>query len=120
MSAEEWRPVVGAPDYEVSSLGRVRSLKFGKVRVLRPCVNAYGYHNYTLSVDKRPMYTTAHVLVMAAFVGPRPAGLVIRHLDDDKDNNTLGNLRYGTQLENLIDAFRNRCYGTSLVDEDAA
>lgn len=104
---EEWRPVVGAPDYEVSNLGRVRSLKFGKVRVLRPCVNAAGYHNHTLFVDKRPVFTTAHVLVMAAFVRPRPDGLEVCHWDGNPANNALSNLRYDTPQGNAQDRKRH-------------
>jgi hypothetical protein len=40
---------------------------------------------------------------MLAFVGPRPPGLEIRHLDGDPGNNALNNLRYGTRSENLVD-----------------
>lgn len=104
---EEWRPVVGAPDYEVSNLGRVRSLKRRQAHILRPCVNPAGYHNHTLFVDGAPVFTYAHALVMAAFVGPRPDGMVIRHWDDNKDNNTVGNLLYGTPKDNVHDAIRN-------------
>lgn len=97
-----------APDYEVSNLGRVRSLKFNRVRVLRPCVNAAGYHNHTLFNSGRPVFTYAHTLVMDAFVGPRRDGLIIRHWDDDKSNNVLSNLLYGTYVDNARDAKRNR------------
>lgn len=104
---EEWRTVAIASDYEVSNLGRVRSLKRGKARVLRPCVNGHGYHNHTLYVSGQPIFTTAHVLVMAAFVGPRPDGMVVRHWDDSPANNELSNLLYGTQADNVRDAVRN-------------
>ena len=104
---EEWRAVAVAPDYEVSNLGRVRSLKFGKVRVLRPCVNTLGYHNHTLFEAGRPIFTTAHVLVAEAFIGPRPAGMVVRHWDDVRSNNNLSNLLYGTYADNVQDAIRN-------------
>jgi hypothetical protein len=104
---EEWRTVANAPDYEVSNLGRVRSHKFRPARILRPCVNPNGYHNHTLRADGRSIYTTAHVLVMEAFVGPRPPGMVVRHWDDNKDNNALSNLLYGTQADNIHDAIRN-------------
>lgn len=107
MSAEEWRTVAIAPDYEVSNLGRVRSLKFGKVRILRPCVNTLGYHNYALRYDGRLIHTTAHVLVAEAFIGPRPAGMVVRHWDDIRSNNALTNLLYGTHADNARDAVRN-------------
>jgi hypothetical protein len=41
-----------------------------------------------------------HVLMMAVFVGPRPPGLVINHVDGNKHNNFLSNLEYCTNLEN--------------------
>ena len=47
---------------------------------------------------------SVHVLVMAAFVGPRPEGAVTRHLDGNPLNNHLTNLAYGSQSENLRDA----------------
>jgi hypothetical protein len=107
MSAERWRIVAEAPDYEISDLGRVRSHKGGKPRILRPYVNSYGYHNQTLFEGGRPIFTTAHTLVMAAFVGPRPDGMDIRHLDGDPSNNALDNLAYGTRAENMQDKRRH-------------
>ncbi len=41
-----------------------------------------------------------HVLMMKTFIGPRPEGLVINHLDGNKHNNLLNNLEYCTNLEN--------------------
>lgn len=107
MSAEEWRTVAIAPDYEVSNLGRVRSLKYGRARVLRPGVHPKGYHNHQLSMDGTRVPATAHALVLAAFVGPRPGGLVVRHLDGNPANNALSNLAYGTDAENAADCLRH-------------
>jgi hypothetical protein len=45
--------------------------------------------------------------VLAAFVGPRPNGQLIRHVDGNAKNNQLGNLSYGTQIENMADALRH-------------
>lgn len=107
MTGEEWRTVAIAPDYEVSNLGRVKSHKGRAPRILRPGVNPLGYHNHTLFEGGRPVYTTAHVLVMAAFVGPRPEGYDVRHLDGDPANNALPNLAYGTRAENMQDKRRH-------------
>ena len=41
-----------------------------------------------------------HVLMMRVFVGPRPKGLVINHIDGNKHNNLLTNLEYCTSMEN--------------------
>lgn len=48
-----------------------------------------------------------HAVVLNAFVGPRPDGMVCRHLDDDKTNNALSNLCWGTPRENQLDVVRN-------------
>jgi hypothetical protein len=37
--SEIWRKVVGFEDYEVSNLGSIRSLKFGKTKILKPIIN---------------------------------------------------------------------------------
>lgn len=42
-----------------------------------------------------------------AFLGPRPDGLVVRHLDDDRTNNRASNLAYGTASDNQRDSVRN-------------
>lgn len=111
MSREEWRRIAVAPDYEVSNLGRVKSFKGAEPRILRPGTNPLGYHNYTLYVDCRPLFTTAHTLVMAAFIGPRPSGLDIRHIDGNPGNNAVTNLKYGTRSENALDM---RAHGTNV------
>jgi len=104
---EEWRPVPDWP-YEVSSDGRVRSLLTG--RVLAPARAGKGYHSVTLCRpgERRRFYI--HHLVLLVYVGPRPDGLVTRHLDGDPTNNHLGNLAYGTQGENMLDRFRHGLY----------
>lgn len=46
-------------------------------------------------------------LVMLAFVGERPEGMDIRHLDGVVTNNNLSNLCYGTRSENILDCVRH-------------
>jgi len=48
-----------------------------------------------------------HRLVLEAFKGPAPAGLISLHEDDVKSHNRLSNLRWGTEKENKADAIRN-------------
>ncbi len=120
---EIWKPIPSYEGvYEVSDMGRVRSLdravaygRFGntsyKGRILKTRPTAKGYPLVTLAVKGvvKPVYV--HHLVLLAFVGERPetdARSEIRHLDGDKTNNSLDNLVYGTIHENWDDRRRHR------------
>lgn len=111
---EDWKPVVGYEDrYEVSNLGRIVSLNFkrtGEAKEVSPCLDSYGYPHVKLS-DGGGLATrrsvSVHVVVAAAFIGPRPLGFDINHIDTDKRNNAVGNLEYVTRSDNLKHAFRN-------------
>ena len=115
MSTEEWRPVVGhEDDYEVSSLGRVRSrdrvtphARYGSARrkgqVLKQPVDKRGYP----VVNIQRVVTPVHVLVLEAFHEPRPEGMVARHLNDVKEDNRAVNLAWGTPSDNMQDRLRN-------------
>jgi hypothetical protein len=115
---EQWRPVVGYEGlYEVSDLGRVRSLPRVALRsngvpytirerVLRPQRNSK-HVNVTLYKDGVAQTPLVHRLVLAAFVGPCPPGQQARHWDDVGTNNTLSNLLWGTPSDNQHDMVRN-------------
>lgn len=104
---EQWRSVVGFPNYEVSDLGRVRRRESGRVlklilrdghgKYLVACMSAYP------KVHQRPV----HQLVMHAFVGSQAKGIEVRHLDGVPTNNRLSNLAYGTKSDNMQDAIRH-------------
>lgn len=115
--SEIWKPVVGFEDrYEVSSLGRVRSLTHTVPhlrgtrtipgRVLKPQQQASG-HLYIKSLGgRRGKIAWIHRLVYEAFVGPIPSRMDIRHLDGNPQNNTPENLAIGTRVENAHDVYR--------------
>lgn len=107
LPGEEWRPIHSRLDYQVSNLGRVRSFKFTYPRLIIPHPNRDGYLRVRLWEDNKPRYGFVHALVAAAFIGPRPAGLDVRHLDDDKSNNRVENLAYGTRKQNIADMEAN-------------
>jgi hypothetical protein len=116
---EEWRHVVGYEGaYEVSSLGRVRSVvrdvsgKSGSTRTLPSRIRAAsanrdGYLQLGLSKDGVFRSHKVATLVALAFLGPRPLGTEIAHEDGDKTNNTPGNLSYKTKVENTNDKRRH-------------
>lgn len=108
---ETWLPVPGYEGlYEVSDLGRVRSLprnvfvsgvrghyvKRQKGRLLSPQRHNGGYEQIALCGKLH----LVHAVVLAAFSGPRPLGAVAMHLDDNRTNNVASNLAWGTPAEN--------------------
>jgi len=107
MSAEQWRPIPGFAGYEASDLGRVRSWRWrpkaSTPRTLSPLKNARGYLFLRLRRDGEYHVRMIHQLVLAAFVGPPPDGLITRHLNGDPTDNALSNLKYGTHSENGLD-----------------
>jgi len=101
---EMWKPIPGYEGYyEVSNLGRVRSLRGGKLLKL----NGVRYIHVALQIDGVREDRSVHKLVLAAFVGPCPIGMLALHRDDVKKNNVLSNLRYGTAEDNCADATKN-------------
>lgn len=109
-AAERWLPVPGYEEwYSVSDHGRVRSTKYKQPRFLRPRSDKsrYGHVSVQLCRDGVAKSFRIHVLVMLAFVGPRPDDMEVCHFDGDPTNNTLTNLRYDTASANEWDKVRH-------------
>lgn len=108
--AEEWRPVVGYEGrYEVSNTGLVRSLLGRAPRILRPGLDSRGdgYQIVALHRNHRQTTCKVHVLVARAFIGERPNGHEIRHLDGRSQHNCSANIAYGTHSQNEQDKLRH-------------
>lgn len=112
MKTEEWRAIADYEGrYEVSDLGRVRSLQYcGKLRVppliLRPQKCNSGYLVVSLHKDGVQKGKMIHTLVAAAFVGKRPSGFTINHLSGVKTANHASNIEYCSYSDNQRHAFR--------------
>lgn len=107
-----WKPVIGFEGkYEVSNDGRVRSLERkvavrNGVRTVPPKVLKHGYTvGYPCVVLGRGNTRMVHALVAEAFIGPRPKGFDVLHIDGSRDNNSAINLRYASRSENNRDIF---------------
>jgi hypothetical protein len=117
---EVWRDVVGYEGlYEVSDRGQVRSLdrwvRCGETaqrlvpgQTMATFQHTSGYPMVQLSGRPGDRRHLVHVLVLKAFKGPCPDGQEGLHWDDDSNNNSLANLRWGTRSENRNDAVRNK------------
>lgn len=114
---EQWRPVVGYEQhYEVSDQGRVRRIGAATGarpgRVLKNQAASNGYQRIKLAVAGRNRDYSIHVLVLEAFVCPRPAGKEVNHINSDRKDNRIANLEWVTSSENKRHAHR---YGLATV-----
>lgn len=105
-TVEVWKPVEGFPNAEVSNLGRVRSLFRGVVKLRSVHLNDHGYFIITLQNKTIKKRARVHVLVAAAFIGPKLPRMDVNHIDGNKANNAASNLEYVTRSENHRHAFR--------------
>lgn len=97
--------------YYVSNMGNVKSISKvdGKEKILKGNPSRGGYLRIT--IEKKDI--SIHFLVLKTFIGPRPDGLQIDHIDRNELNNSLDNLRYCTRTENNIN--RN-CYRSDISE----
>lgn len=112
-SNEIWKPVVGYDGfYEVSSVGRVRSVyrvvrgKYGKTqskpgRLLKPATNKDGYYYVTLSKEAKAKHFFIHRLVATAFIQNSPNKEQVNHINEDIKDNRVENLEWVTSKENI-------------------
>lgn len=93
------RPVPGYTDLYAGMDG---SLVHGEKGQLEQKIGPKGY--WYVSIPGVRGTVESHRLVAAAFLGPRPKGVVTRHGEGGKLDNSIGNLCYGTQRQNIQDA----------------
>ena len=111
MINENWKAVVGYEGlYEVSDLGRVRSLNYNKtgvIQVLKPRASKDGYVRVKLSKEGKAKTLCVHRLVAQAFI-PNPDGLPeVNHKDENPANNCVENLEYCDRSYNINYGTRN-------------
>ena len=93
------------PNYAVTKDGQVWSCRYN--RWLKPYHNTNGYLSLLLSRDKKSYNCRVHRLVLETYVGPRPKGMECRHLNGNRQDNRLENLKWGTRSENTYDSVRH-------------
>ena len=110
---EEWKDIKGYEGfYQVSNIGRVRSLdryitrsdgvvQFKKGIIKQPKENSDGYYTITLNKNGKNKTIGIHRLVAQAFI-PNPDELLeVNHIDYDRKNNNVNNLEWCTHQDNI-------------------
>lgn len=106
---EIWKNIDGHEGYQISTYGRVRSFKNNRhglcdnPHILKTDINSNGYERVYLSSD---YHLFIHKLVANAFIPNLYDYPIVRHKDDDRLNNHVDNLEWGTQSDNIQDAIR--------------
>ena len=99
---ETWKAIAGYEGlYEISDQGRVKSLWYGKEKIMKPQKGAPGYLQVGLCKDGHRKYLLVHRLVAEAFI-QNPNNLdTVNHKDEVKTNNVASNLEWMSMKDNI-------------------
>lgn len=108
---EIWRDIEGFEGkYQISNLGRVKSLRFNKStrsKILKNAINNYGYHTVTLYNDSSRYVKQIHRLVAETFIKNEDIKPHVNHIDGNKSNNNVNNLEWCSVKENVDHAYEH-------------
>lgn len=98
MEEEIWKDIEGFDNYQISNLCRVKNVKFN--RFIKPLLGKHGYLCVNLYKDGKLKHLLLHRLLAIAFI-PNPENKpCIDHINTDRTDNRIENLRWTTQKEN--------------------
>ncbi len=110
---EEWRDIPNYPGYQASNLGRIRSSIAGNYKFLSPNVTSKGYLSVQLG-DKTKK--SIHRLVLFTFIGKPKLNEQGDHINRNKTDNRLVNLRWISKSANMANRSswgESKYYGVS-------
>jgi len=113
-----WLDIEGYDElYQVNQLGEVRSLRFGKEKLLKPRNHIGGYLKFLLCKDGKYKNEYVHRLVAKAFI-PNPDNLSqVDHINEDKTDNSVHNLRWVSSSENNQHFHNMRTFEEGKIDK---
>ena len=121
-TVEQWKPIEGFENYEVSNLGRVKSLNYhrtGKEKILKPSKNGSGYLLVDLYRNGKHKMFSVHRLVATAFL-PNPLGLPeVNHKDENKTNNVSINIEWCSAKYNINYGSHNEKVSAARINHPA-
>lgn len=105
LEGEKWKIILDFPNYRISNQGRVHNIKTN--RILQPSLNC-GYYKVRLSQNGNIKDFLIHHLVFKYFIEENYSkDKVIDHIDGNKLNNNVNNLRLLSRKENALMAYYN-------------
>jgi hypothetical protein len=113
----EWRDVPSCAGFRACSDGRI-SGRFG--REVAGQADKDGYLRSIMIDAGRRRAVSHHAMVAEAFLGPKPLGAEVDHIDGQRSNNAASNLRYLTHGENMARLGPSRNSTATITAEAAA
>ena len=100
---EIWKPHKKYTNYSMSTEGRIKNSKTGKI--LKPTTTQFGYSQVTLRDGDKYRHEKVHRLIADTFIEGDNSHLDIRHKNEIRTDNSLHNLEYCTRSQTIQRAF---------------
>lgn len=106
---EIWKDIQGYEGcYQISNLGRIKSLKNPKEKILKNNKTSRGYLEARLSSNGKIRHFSIHRLVAENFISNTNNLPEVNHIDGNKLNNNMENLEWITRSKNNLHAYRTK------------
>ena len=103
---EEWRSISGFINYQISNIGRIRNVRTG--RILKPRQDKDGYLLIDLCENNIRKTSKVHRLVAAELIDNPDNKSYIDHVDHNKQNNCINNIRWVSSSENSMNRSKTK------------
>lgn len=102
LEGELWKPIDSRSKYYISNLGRVKSYQKKEAKLLTPYRNQRGYLRVDIKAGCRRTYLVHQLVALAFIPNDNPIEKdTIDHIDLDKTNNRVDNLRWLSRADNV-------------------
>ncbi len=95
---EVYKPIEGYENYEISNFGNLKNIKTNTMKL--PSLDTHGYKIIMLYKNNKGLKKYIHRLVGQTFIENPENKTCIDHIDRNKTNNHVSNLRWATSSEN--------------------